>query len=153
LGVKLFIAADHAGFELKEHLRASAIPGIDIEWIDLGTDSKDSVHYPDFAAKLCNRILSTKVGPDRNDPAGVLVCGSGQGVAISANRFKGIRAAVVWRPEIAALSRSHNGANVLCLPANWISRPEALEILRTWLTSRFEGGRHQTRVDLMDKLG
>ncbi len=151
--MKLFIAADHAGFELKETLRTAALPGHSIEWADLGTHSKDSVHYPDFAAKLCREVLSSRKGDALLEPCGVLVCGSGQGVAIAANRFKGIRAAVVWRPEIAALSRSHNGANVLCLPANWISKPEAVEILRTWLGARFEGGRHQIRVDQMDTLG
>lgn len=144
--MKLFIAADHAGFELKSTLKESA-QELGIEFEDLGTHSKDSVHYPEIAHNFTQRIVESSL--DLDGPCGVLICGSGIGVSITANRNPKIRAALAWQVEIAKLSRQHNNANVLCLPARFVDSSEAVEILKTWLESKFEGGRHQTRVEMI----
>jgi ribose 5-phosphate isomerase B len=146
---KLLIAADHAGFELKSQLMA-AHP--DLPWEDLGTYSSASVDYPDYSERLCKTLIDlTKDFPSTEDALnsgvmGVLVCGSGQGVAIKANRFPSIRAAICWNPEVAAATRAHNNANVLCIGSRFISPNMANDILRTFLGSAFEGGRHSLRV-------
>lgn len=124
---------------MKQHL-LSRFPNL--PWEDLGPFSADSVDYPDFAAKLC-RALEPKLP----DSVGVLVCGSGQGMAIRANRFPFIRAALCWNEDIAKLSRQHNDANVLCLAGRYIAMDLSEKILDTFLTTPFEGGRHQRRVD------
>lgn len=106
---------------------------------DFGTDSADAVDYPDVVHPLC-RWLS-------GDRRGILLCGSGNGVAMTANKYSHIRAAVCWSGELARLARAHNNANVLCLPARFITTNQALEMLHLFLTTAFEGGRHQRRVD------
>ena len=135
----IYVACDHAGLELKRHLigRFPFLP-----WKDLGTNSTESVDYPDFAEKLCHALQ-----PELKTACGVLICGSGQGMAIRANRFSFIRAALCWNEEIAQLSRQHNDANVLALGARMTPPPIAEQILKTFLETDFEGGRHQNRVN------
>jgi ribose 5-phosphate isomerase B len=138
--MKIVIANDHAGFHLKTSLKKWLDEnGYDVH--DLGTYSEDSVDYPDFAHKLADDVEQNP------DEAGLLVCGSGNGVAMAANKHKGIRAALAWNPEIASLARQHNNANVLCLPARFISEAEAFEIVKAFFAAEFEGGRHQKRVE------
>lgn len=140
---KLYIASDHAGFDFKanviEYLKTK-----NIEVEDCGCYSKDSVDYPDYAQAVANKVLSD------NNSEGILICGSGIGMDIAANRFKGIRAALIYEPELAVLSRTHNNANVLVLAARFTDENKAKEIIDTWLKTSFEGGRHQARVEKMD---
>jgi ribose 5-phosphate isomerase B len=144
--MELFIASDHAGLELKEELKKN-FPLIN--WIDLGTHSKESTPYPQHAQKFCQKVLEKKSG-DLIDPQGVLICGSGVGVSMQANRFKGIRAALCWNEEVAKLSRKHNASNVLCLGARLISTQMASSIFKTWIETSFESGRHLERIKMMD---
>lgn len=138
--MKLAIASDHAGFALKEVLKKSlSEKGFALQ--DFGAYSSESVDYPDFA-----HPLATSVEKGEND-LGILICGSGNGVCITANHHAGIRAALAWNEEIASLARQHNNANVLCLPARFISEEEALNIVMAYLNMEFEGGRHQRRVE------
>jgi len=138
------IAADHAGFEMKEKLeRVLDELGYDVE--DLGTDSPDSSDYPDFAHPLAQEISSGEA------KRGVLLCGTGLGMSYVANRYPGVRAAVAWSRDIAELSRRHNDANILVLPSRCISDEESVEILKTWLETPFEGGRHVRRVDKIER--
>ncbi|MGE3683199.1 MAG: ribose 5-phosphate isomerase B [Bdellovibrionales bacterium] len=135
----LFVASDHAGLELKQHLigRYPFLP-----WKDLGTKTTESVDYPDYAAQLCLALQS-----EVTESRGVLICGSGQGMAIRANRFPFVRAALCWTEEVAKLSRQHNDANVLCLGGRFTVFSVAERILSAFLQTPFEGGRHQGRVD------
>jgi len=133
---RLLIAADHAGFELKEQLKQLRP---DLPWEDFGTTSTERVDYPDYAYKVASQIQKPT---DR----GVLICGSGQGMMIGANRFPKVRAALAWMPAIATLARTHNDANVLCLPARFIDAKQAAEMLDIFLKTEFEGGRHADRV-------
>jgi ribose 5-phosphate isomerase B len=138
--MKIAIAADHAGFELKSILLPYLTQqGISFE--DLGTHSLESMDYPDVAHPLADKVESGEV------ELGILICGSANGVAMAANKHQGIRAAICWKAEIAALARQHNNANVLCLPARFISSEEASEITNIFLQTEFEGGRHQRRVE------
>jgi ribose 5-phosphate isomerase B len=134
------IGCDHAGFELKEILKKH-LALHSYELIDEGTYSIDSVDYPDFAHPVAIDVEQQKAFK------GILVCGSANGVAITANKHDGIRAAICWTTEIASLARQHNDANIICLPARFISHGEAIEIINTFLKTEFEGGRHQGRVD------
>ena len=134
------LASDHAGFHLKEIAR-EILGEIGVSVEDFGTDSDASVDYPDHAKPAIASILEGRA--DR----GVLVCGSGVGMSIVANRFPGIRAALVCEPKTAEMSRKHNDANVLVLPGWKLGRPEAEEILKVWFRTDFEGGRHQRRLD------
>ena len=137
------IAADHAGYEMKELLeRELRDLGFDVE--DLGTHSTESTDYPDYAHALASKVERGEVR------RGVLLCGTGLGMGYAANRHHGVRAAVVWNPDVARLSREHNDANVLVLPARCIDDGTAREILRTFLNTPFEGGRHQRRVDKIE---
>jgi ribose 5-phosphate isomerase B len=136
---KIFIASDHAGLELKQHL-LSRFPTL--PWQDLGTNTGDSVDYPDYAEKLADVMKTAAQGT-----IGVLVCGSGQGMCIKANRYSHIRAALCWDAEVAKLAREHNDANVLCLGGRLIAFPVAEKILTSFLNSDFQGGRHKQRVD------
>jgi ribose 5-phosphate isomerase B len=139
----LLIASDHAGFELKERLkRVLAARAIAFE--DLGTGSTESVDYPDYARRVAEAI--TRGDAER----GILVCGSGQGMAMAANRFPRVRAAVAYSEETARLSRAHNDANVLALGSHTLDHALAERILAAWLDASFEGGRHQRRVDKID---
>jgi ribose 5-phosphate isomerase B len=140
----VYIAADHAGFALKTSL-IKKYP--EIRWKDLGTASEDSVDYPDYADRVIAAMHEhLKQQPAKENPVGVLICGSGQGMAIRANRFSSVRAALCWSEEIARLARAHNNANVLCLPGKHVDPAIAEKILTTFLTTSFEGGRHERRV-------
>lgn len=141
---KILIASDHAGFELKEKLEAALKDmGFDVQ--DLGTDSADSTDYADYAHPLAERVEHGDV------KRGVLMCGTGLGMSYAANRHHNVRAAVAWTPEIAKLAREHNDANVLVLPARFVSEDMALDILKTWLDTPFEGGRHARRIQKIEK--
>ncbi len=134
------VGCDHAGFELKEHLK---------EWLqshghevkDFGTHSLDSVDYPDFVHPLASFVENNETR------LGILICGSGNGVAITANKHAGIRAALCWSNEIAALARQHNNANILCVPSRFVSQSLADEMTQTFIATQFEGGRHANRVE------
>ena len=139
----LSIASDHAGFELKEQIKAwLKDKGYTVQ--DFGTHSEDSVDYPDFVHPLARYL---KTHPEEQ---GILICGSGEGVCMTANKYPHIRAALVWKPEIAALTRQHNNANVLCLPGRFLTEAEAIECAQVFLSTAFEGGRHQKRIDKMN---
>ncbi|MEK2688745.1 RpiB/LacA/LacB family sugar-phosphate isomerase [Bdellovibrio sp. GT3] len=148
----IYIGSDHAGLDLKLKVM-SAMP--DIEWKDQGTLTADSVDYPDYADKVCKEltkveILNQKSGtidPLEGPAMGVLICGSGQGMAIRANRFPQIRAALCWNEDIARLSREHNNANIIALSERFISPDLAVKMIKIFLSTKFQGGRHQTRVD------
>lgn len=142
--MKLGIASDHAGFELKEKLKGH-LRALGHELEDFGTHSLDSTDYPDYAHPLASSVENKK-----ND-LGILICGSGNGVCMAANHHQGIRAALAWNEEVAALARQHNNANVLCLPARYISEKEAFSITDAYLKATFEGGRHERRVDKINQ--
>lgn len=134
------VGADHAGFEYKTAI-VKRLNQLGFQVADFGTYSADSVDYPDFAHPAADSV-------ENNEAAfGVLVCGSANGVAITANKHPGIRAALCWQKDVAELARKHNNANIVCLPARFISLPLALEIIDTFLNTPFEGGRHQGRVN------
>lgn len=137
------IAADHAGFELKERLKQE-LAAMGFEPVDLGTHSLESTDYPDYAHQVADQVARGTVG------RGVLLCGTGLGMAYAANRHHGVRAAVAWTPEIARLAREHNDANVLVLPARFVSEADGLAILRAWLDTSFAGGRHARRIAKID---
>lgn len=142
--MKLSVASDHAGFELKEAVKKH-LSDAGHEVVDFGTDSADSADYPDYGGPAARAVGSGRV------ERGVLVCGSGQGMVMVANKVRGVRAALAWRADVAVLSRQHNDANVLCLPARFVSVPEGLEIVDAWMAAGFEGGRHVPRVDKIMK--
>ncbi|WP_269425876.1 ribose 5-phosphate isomerase B [Pedobacter punctiformis] len=135
--IKIAIGADHAGFEYKEVLK-SFLKQYEVK--DFGTYGADSVDYPDFAHPVASAVESGEVN------YGILICGSANGVAITANKHQKIRAALCWENEVASLVRQHNDANVLCIPARFVSEELAKEMTTTFLTTAFEGGRHQNRV-------
>jgi ribose 5-phosphate isomerase B len=140
--MKLAIGADHAGFEYKwqlvNWLRTSA--GGSHQILDVGTGSEESTDYPDYAREVAKAVASKRVAK------GILLCGTGIGMAMAANKIDGIRAAVVWDSKVAGLSVEHNEANVICVPARCISLPKAKQIIKAFLTTRFSGGRHARRV-------
>ena len=142
---RIAIAADHAGFEEKEKIKAT-LDELGVEYVDMGTDSCDSVDYPDYARKVAEAVAKGEF------EQGLLVCGSGTGMAIAANKVKGVRAAVAWSPDIARLARQHNDANVLSLPARFASPEESANIVKAWFDADFEGGRHQRRVEKIEEL-
>lgn len=134
------IGSDHAGFEHKEALK-KWLTANNYDVTDFGTNSLDSVDYPDFAHPVSEAV-------EKNDSViGVLLCGSANGVAMTANKHQGVRAALCWTDEIAALARQHNNANVVCIPARFVSYEVAEKILSTFLNTPFEAGRHALRVD------
>jgi ribose 5-phosphate isomerase B len=138
--VTIAIGGDHAGFMYKEQMiQILQQEGYTVK--DFGPFSDASVDYPDYVHPLAKAVESSEFS------LGILICGSGNGVAITANKHAGIRAALCWNSELAALARQHNNANVLCLPARFMSQEEAKNCIRTFLNTAFEGGRHQTRVD------
>jgi len=134
------IGSDHAGFDYKEDL-ISFLEGKGISYHDFGTDSKDSVDYPDFAHPVARAVESGEAS------FGILICGSANGVAITANKHQGIRAAVCWGEELAQLCRSHNNANVICIPARFVREGDAEKMVELFIHTEFEGGRHELRVD------
>lgn len=138
------IAADHAGFEMKEHLEARLKEhGYEVK--DLGTDTPASTDYADYAHPLADMVSRGDV------KRGVLLCGTGLGMAYAANRHPHVRAAVAWSPEIAELARKHNDANVLVLPSRFLSPDDAGKILDVFLSTGFEGGRHTRRVEKIER--
>ena len=134
------IASDHAGYEMKEFL-VGYLGSRGYEVLDFGTDSPESVDYPDYAHPLARAIESGEL------TEGVALCGSGEGMTITLNKHRGIRAGLAWIPEIARLIRQHNNANVIVLPARFINNDEAVALLEAYFESEFEGGRHQRRID------
>jgi ribose 5-phosphate isomerase B len=138
------VGADHAGYALKERL-VSELRRLGYEPLDLGTHSTESTDYPDYAHEVAARV------EHHDAERGVLLCGTGLGMAYAANRHPGVRAAVAWSPEVARLAREHNDANVLVLPARFVSPEDGLEILRTWLATEFAGGRHARRIAKIDR--
>ena len=138
------IASDHAGYEMKQKLVAE-LSAMGFVPEDLGTDSAERPDdYPDYAHPLAEEVSSGEA------KRGILLCGSGIGMDIVANRYPGVRAALAWEPEIAELSRRHNDSNVLVLPARFVSDDDAVAILKKWLETPFEGGRHERRVLKID---
>jgi ribose 5-phosphate isomerase B len=136
----LVIGADHAGFEYKEAIKKHLLAhGWQVD--DKGTYNPDSVDYPDFAHPVASMVQDGKAA------VGILICGSGEGVCITANKHAGVRAALCWNEEVAALSRQHNNANVLCMPARFVSIELATQMTDTFLATAFEGGRHAKRVE------
>lgn len=133
------IGSDHAGFECKEEL-ISYLEGREIPLKDYGTYSLDSVDYPDFAHPVAQSV------EDNECAFGILLCGSANGVAITANKHAGIRAALCWGEEIAELARKHNDANVICIPARFVNEGDAEKMLDVFMNTEFEGGRHADRV-------
>jgi ribose 5-phosphate isomerase B len=138
------VGADHAGYALKERL-VSELRRLGYEPLDLGTHSTESTDYPEYAHEVAARV------EHHDAERGVLLCGTGLGMAYAANRHPGVRAAVAWSPEVARLAREHNDANVLVLPARFVSPEDGLEILRTWLATEFAGGRHARRIAKIDR--
>lgn len=140
-GLRIAIGADHAGFDYKQALATALATVAEIK--DFGTYSGGSVDYPDFAHPVSLAVESGEYD------LGILVCGSANGVAITANKHQGIRAAICWTTELASLARQHNNANIVCIPARFISIDEANAIVETFLNTDFEGGRHADRVNKM----
>ena len=136
--MKIAIASDHAGYELKRQLKEFFVK---INFIDVGTFSEESVDYPDYAHKAIEQYNQG------NCEKVILICGSGNGIQMTANKYKNIRCGLCWDPEIAQLARSHNNVNVIAMPARYISFNTAKEIVQTFLETPFEGGRHQKRID------
>lgn len=143
--MKIAIGSDHAGFEEKEKLKKT-LDELGVEYEDLGTNSVDSVDYPDFAQRVGEAVASGRV------EQGILVCGSGIGVAMAANKIHGVRAAQAWNEETARLARQHNDANVLTIGARVIPEEEIPKIVAAWFEARFEGGRHAGRVAKITEL-
>ena len=143
---EILIAADHAGFALKGKLEAE-LEKLGFRVRDLGTNSTESTDYADYAHPLAKAVSEGRA------KRGVLLCGTGLGMSYVANRYPNVRAAVSWSAEVAELARSHNDANVLVLPARFLSDEEAVKILHTWLDTPFEGGRHERRVVKIDQGG
>ena len=142
---RIALAADHAGYEEKEKIKKT-LDELGVEYDDMGTASTDSVDYPDYARRVAEAVSKGEF------EQGLLVCGSGTGMAIAANKVKGVRAAVAWSPDIARLARQHNDANVLALPARFMSEADAVEVVKAWFDADFEGGRHGKRVDKIKEL-
>ncbi len=137
------IGSDHAGFDLKEFIKRKFEQ--EINWTDMGPSSADRVDYPDYAHKVAESVSNTTVD------LGSLICGSGMGVCMTANKHEGVRAGLAWEAELASLAREHNNANVICLPARFITEDQAVEIVRAYVNAEFEGGRHETRVQKIEK--
>ncbi|WP_413669941.1 ribose 5-phosphate isomerase B [Mucilaginibacter sp. Mucisp86] len=137
-GLKIAIGSDHAGYEYKQIL-TEALSSVEVK--DFGTYSSESVDYPDFAHPVAEAVESGECD------LGILICGAANGVAITANKHQNIRAAICWKEEIAVLARSHNNANIVCVPARFVTPEEAKAIVTTFLTTEFEGGRHANRVE------
>lgn len=140
--MRIYIGSDHAGFDLKDAVIKRY--GEKFEFRDMGTFSNESVDYPDFAHKVADNVLND------SESVGILICGTGNGMAITANKHAGIRAALCWSPEISALAKQHNNANILVLPARFIKTEYAFEIIDSYFNATFEGGRHQNRINKID---
>lgn len=139
LSLPVAIGSDHAGFNYKEAI-ISFLDGKNVSWKDFGTHSIDSVDYPDFAHPVATAVENKEAA------FGILICGSANGVAITANKHQGIRAAICWGEELAELSRKHNNANIICIPARFVREDLVEKMLEIFIHTEFEGGRHQKRV-------
>ncbi len=137
---KIAIGCDHGGFAYKDAI-IELLTNQDIEVFDFGTDSDASVDYPDFIHPVAENV------ENENVELGIILCGSGNGAAMSANKHQGIRAALCWTEELAALARQHNNANIISIPARFVSKELALEMVKTFIATDFEGGRHARRVE------
>ena len=138
--MRISIGNDHAGVEYKNYIREYLLVK-NIEVNNYGTDSLESVDYPDFAHPVSNDVNKKK------SDLGILICGSGNGVCMTANKYKNVRAALCWNKELAILSKRHNNANIVCIPARFTEKEEALEIIKKFISEEFEGGRHERRVN------
>ena len=134
------LASDHAGFELKEYVK-TLLESKGLSYKDYGCFSEESCDYPDYAHPLAKAVEAGEVYP------GIAICGSGNGIAMTLNKHQGIRAALCWQEEIARLAREHNNANILVMPGRFISQEEATHTVEAFLSTPFEGGRHQRRID------
>lgn len=139
--MKISIGADHRGYALKESIKDS----FDYAWIDVGTDSDERADFPRYAQLVVKNILEGKA------EHGILICGSGVGMSIAANRHKGIYAALCWSPTVARAAREHDNANILALPADYITADAARQIVQSWLQAEFLGGRYQARLEQIDR--
>jgi len=142
---KIAIGADHAGFEEKENIKRH-LDSLGIEYVDLGTFSDESVDYPDYGEKVGRAVASGEV------EQGIVICGSGIGISIAANKIDGVRAALAWNAETAGLARQHNDANVLAIGARTTPKDDIPKIVDAWFSTEFEGGRHARRVDKITAL-
>ena len=143
--MKIVIGSDHAGYEDKEKVKRQ-LDEMGIEYEDVGTNSTESVDYPIYARKVAEKVANGEA------ERGILVCGSGNGMQIAANKVHGIRAALAWNEETARLARQHNDANVLSVPARMISPEEVSKVIKSYLEAEFEGGRHARRVDEISEM-
>ena len=142
--MKIIIGSDHRGYELKEKIKQNFA---DFDWEDVGTENGlDRVDYPIFAQKICRSILAGEA------EKAIVICGSGVGVSIASNRFKGIYAALCWSPEVARAAKEHDHANVLALPADFMDASEAVKIVKSWLEASFKGGRYEKRLEMLDNF-
>ena len=136
--MNLYIGSDHAGYQHKKSI-IKYLKSKKIKIIDVGPETEESVDYPEYAHKVCEKI--------KENNKGILICGSGNGISMAANKHKNIRAAICWNKKIAELARKHNDANILSIPARFINKKETIEILNVFLKTEFEGGRHQRRIN------
>lgn len=139
------IASDHAGFEAKEIIK-EILEKLNVMTVDFGTHSPDSVDYPDFAVQVAKKVDNGEY------EKGILICGSGQGMCMTANKYPNVRAALVYSKEVATLSRQHNNANIICIPGRELNKKQLEEIFSAWLSAEFEGGRHERRVKKIQSL-
>jgi ribose 5-phosphate isomerase B len=139
------LGSDHAGFDKKQVVK-KYLDDHHLAYHDFGTFDKASVDYPDYAALVGEAVSKGEM------PEGILLCSSAVGVSIVANKFHHVRAALVFRKEIASLARQHNNANVICLPANFMSDDDIVQCLESWFAAKFEGGRHERRVEKIDRV-
>jgi len=143
--MRIHLGADHAGFPLKEHVKQTLV-ALGHEVTDVGTHAEESVDYPDYAREVGEAVA-------RGDAdLGVLVCGTGLGMSIAANKVPGVRAVPVYEPEMARMARRHNNANVIALPGRYVTPERADEVLEAFLTTEFEDGRHQRRIDKISEI-
>ena len=139
------IASDHAGFEAKE-LAKQVLEELGYMPVDFGTHNEESCDYPEYAVQVAKKVNNGE------HELGVLICGSGQGMCMTANKFENVRAALVYNTDVAALSRQHNNSNIICLPGRQLNHDQIHEILKVWLSAEFEGGRHNRRVQKIHSL-
>ena len=142
--MRISIGNDHAGVDYKKHILEYLFVK-EVEVKNYGTDSLESVDYPDFAHPVSQDVN------DQSSDLGILICGSGNGVCMTANKYEKVRAALCWNKELAKLSKSHNNANIVCIPARFVDKEQALEIVKTFISENFEGGRHERRVNKISK--
>ncbi len=143
--MRVYLGSDHAGFELKEQV-ADVLRDLGHDVVDIGPYTDESVDYPDYAERVARAVASGEA------PFGVLICGTGIGMAIAANKVPGIRAVQASDPEMAKMARMHNNANILTLPGRYIDKERAAEVLSVFLSTPFEGGRHQRRIDKIGQI-